>query len=133
MTIRKAIVAFLAVLCILSSVCTLSTFAEGAERVYAETPASVSAGGSSACFVYLDDLTDLASLNVAVYYDPEVLTVSDAYNQAACSLYDSSNTEGCLQFSYLFDGEGSNAKTNLFYFYYQVSPDCGPTTACEAG
>ena len=118
---RKVIVAFLATICILASVCIFGVFAEGTNQVYAEMNISAEQGEYGYCYVYLDDLTDLASLNVAVHYDTEKVTVTDSYNQVACNLYDSSNQNGCLQYSYIFDGEGSNAKTNLFYFCYQVN------------
>ena len=121
--LRNAIAAFLAVLCMLSSftVCTLGADAEGAETVYATTSTSVAQGAYAYCYVYLDDLTDLASMTVSVYYDTEKITVTNSYNRVACELYDSSSKDGCLQFSYVFDGEGSAAKTNLFYFQYRVN------------
>lgn len=121
MKMRKAMLAFLAAICILASVCTFGVFAESTTQVYAETSTSVQQGEYEYCYVYLDNLTDLASLNVAVHYDTEKVTVTDSYNQVACSLYDSSNPNGCLQYSYIFDGEGSNAQTNLFYFCYQIN------------
>ena len=130
MKIRKVIVAFLAAICILASVCTFGIFAEGTSQVYAETSASVQQGEYGYCYVYLDDLTDLASLNVAVHYDTQKVTVTDSYNQVACSLYDSSNQNGCLQYSYIFDGEGSNTKTNLFYFCYQVNENAEIGNTC---
>ena len=121
MKMRKSIIAFLAAICIILSVCTLGVFAEGANQVTASTNASMEQGSYGYCYVYLDDLTDLASLTVAVHYDAEKVTVMDSYNQVACTLYDSSNQSGCLQYSYIFDGEGSSTKTNLFYFYYQIN------------
>ena len=111
---RKVLIAFLAAVCILISVCTLSIFAESANKVYAETSSSLTQGSYGYAYVYLDDMTDLASLTVAVHYDPEKVDITDSYNQVSCSLYDSSNQNGCLQFSYIFDGEGSNTKTKLF-------------------
>ena len=120
MKMRRAIVAFLAVICIFALVCTFGVFAEGTNRVYAETNTSAGQGEYGYCYIYLDDLTDLASLNVAVHYDTDKVTVIDSYNQVACSLYDFSNNDGCLQYSYIFNGEGSSEKTNLFYFYYQI-------------
>ena len=121
MKMRKTLVALLALICILTSVCTLGTFAESTNQVYAETDASAEQGSGRYAYIYLDDLTDLASLTVAVHYDPDKVSVIDSYNQVGCTLYDSSNTDGCLQYSYIFDGEGSNTKTNLFYFCYQAN------------
>ena len=120
MKMRKTLVALLALICILTSVCTLGTFAESTNQVYAKTDASAEQGSGRYAYIYLDDLTDLASLTVAVHYDPDKVSVTDSYNQVGCTLYDSSNTDGCLQYSYIFDGEGSNTKTNLFYFDYQI-------------
>ena len=120
---RKAAVALLAAICMMASVCTLGVFAEGTNQVTAETSESIQQGSGGYCYVYLDDLTEIATLTVSVYYDTEKVTVTDSYNQVACTLYDSSNKNGCLQYSYIFDGEGNNEKTNLFYFYYQISGD----------
>lgn len=123
MKMRKAISAFLAVICIFASfgIRTLGASAEGAETVYATTSASVKQGSYGYLYVYLDDLTDLAALNVAVYYDTEKVTVTNTYNRVPCELYDSAVKDGCVQFSYIFDGAGSQTKTNLFYFQYKVN------------
>jgi len=67
---------------------------------------------------------------VAVHYDTRVLTVTDSQNQVECQLYDSSNQNGCLQYSYIFDGVGSNEKTQLFYFYYQINENAPLGNTC---
>lgn len=124
MKMRRAISALLAAFLMFGilPICTLGTSAEGADTVYATTRESLEQGSYAYAYVYLDDLTDLAALTVAVHYDPQAVTVESSYNQVACEMYDSSNTDGCLQFTYLFDGEGENTQTNLFYFYYQINP-----------
>ncbi|MBO5866774.1 MAG: hypothetical protein J6Q55_01810, partial [Clostridia bacterium] len=121
MKMRKVLVAFLAVICIIASVSTFGAFAEGASRVYAETDASVAQGSYGWAYIYLDDLADLATLNIAVHYDSEKISVLDHYNSVGCTLYDASNKDGCLQYSYIFDGNGNSEKTNLFYFWYQIN------------
>ena len=67
MKMRKAFVAFLAVICIFASFSFLGTSAEGERRVYAETSPSVSCGSYGYCYVYIDGLESLASLNVELY------------------------------------------------------------------
>ena len=130
MKMIKVIVVFLVAICIFTSVCAFDLFAQGTRRVYAETNASIDQGECGYCYVYLDDLTDLAALNVAVHYDTEKLTITDSYNQVSCSLYDSSNKNGCLQYSYIFDGEGSKAKNSLFYFCYKVNENAEASDTC---
>lgn len=121
MKMRKTLVALLIAICMIISIYTLGVFAEGINQVTASTNFSIAQGSYGYCYVYLDDLTDLASLTVAVHYDTDKVTVINSYNQVACTLYDSSNQSGCLQYSYIFDGEGSSTKTNLFYFYYRIN------------
>ena len=123
MKIRRILSAFLAVICIITSVgfCTLGINAEDAKPVYATTSESVAQGAYGYCYVYLDDMTDLSALTVSVYYDTSRVSVKNSYNRVACTVYDSSDKDGCLQFSYIFDGKGSNTKTQLFYFQYQVN------------
>ena len=123
MKMRKVLVAFLAVICIIASVSTFGAYAEGASRVYAETDASVAQGSYGWAYIYLDDLVDLATLNIAVHYDSTKISVLDHYNSVGCTLYDASNKDGCLQYSYIFDGTGNSEKTNLFYFWYQINED----------
>lgn len=126
MKIRKAISAFLAAICILTSVnlFALGTHAEGeGKSVTATAYDTLQQGSYGYCYVYIDDLTDLASLDVAVHYDPSKITVVNSYNSVACTMYDSSNNDGRLQFTYIFDGEGSDTQTLLFYFEYQANSD----------
>ena len=123
MRIRRAIIAFLAAASVLCALCTVSAFADGGRRVYAEATETVTQGSYGYAYVYVDDLGDIASLNIALYYDSAKITVTEHYNQVGCSLYDASNANGCLQYSYIFDGEGSNERTNLFYFCYYISED----------
>ena len=121
MKMRKAIIALLVATCLITSVCALGVSAESANQVTADMNATVQQGSGGYCYIYLDDLTDLSSLTVAIHYDTEKVTIFDSYNLIACTLYDSSNQKGCLQYSYIFDGEGSNDKSCLFYFYYQIN------------
>lgn len=97
--------------------------AEGTIPIYAETSKSIVQGNTGTCYVYVDNTVDLASLTVAVHYDSQKMSVTGYYNRATCSIYDASNNDGCLKFSYIFDAEGSETKTTLFYFYYQINSD----------
>ena len=123
MKMRRVLSAFLAVICMITAIgfCTLGTSAEDTNPVYATTSASLEQGAYGYCYVYLDDLTELSALTVSVHYDTSKVTVMNSYNSVPCTVYDSSNKDGCLQFSYIFDGKGSNTKTQLFYFYYQIN------------
>ena len=126
MIIRKALSAFLTFTILIISVLfayPLGIFAEGVNRVTAQTNASVAQGNYGYCYVYIDDASAVASLNVSVYYDSTKITVDESYNQIACMTYDSSITSECVQYTYLFKGEGSSSKSALFYFRYRVKDD----------
>ena len=124
MKMRRVLSAFLAALFIF---CTLpaSVFAVETDSsplsVYATTAASVAQGSYEYAYVYINDMTDLASLTVAVHYDTDKITVTDCYNAVGCALYDSSIDNGRVQFSYIFNGDGSQTETNLFFFCYKVN------------
>ena len=121
MNMRKTIAVFLAAICIVVSfgVCAVSA-SDGARTVYATTSNAVSQGSGGYLYVRMDDLSDLASLSVSVYFDADKIRAVRADNEAACQLYDSSIGDGCVQFSYIFDGEGSSTPTDLFCLYYEV-------------
>ena len=120
MKMRKALSAFLALVCICSSfsLFTLGASAEGERVVYATTrTATVQQGSYTYLDVYLDDLTNLSALNISVYYDPEQVTIKNTYNSVSATVYDINVGDGCVNASYIFDGKGGAAKTKLFYFY----------------
>ena len=102
---------------------TQVAMAEETISIYAETGESIAQGNTGYCYVYVDNTVDLASLTVAVHYDSQKMSVTGYYNQVSCSIYDASNNDGCLMFSYIFDSDGSETKTALFYFYYQINSD----------
>ena len=100
--------------------------AEGSDRqVTATTSASVKQGNTGYCYVYIDSLEALSSLSVTAHYDPEKVRVdsSNVYNTVSCILNDKALKESSVQFSYIFDGNGEAAKTQLFYFKYTVLSD----------
>ena len=102
---------------------TQVAMAEETISIYAETGESIAQGNTGYCYVYVDNTVDLASLTVAVHYDSQKMSVTGYYNQVSCSIYDASNNDGCLMFSYIFDSDGGETKTALFYFYYQINSD----------
>ena len=102
---------------------TQVAMAEETISIYAETGESIAQGNTGYCYVYVDNTVDLASLTVAVHYDSKKMSVTGYYNQVSCSIYDASNNDGCLMFSYIFDSDGGETKTALFYFYYQINSD----------
>ncbi len=124
MKMRKVISAFLVLICIFTAVspCILgASAAEGTRTVYATTNASAKQGSYGYLYVYLDDLTDLSALNVSVYYDTEKITVKSVTNRVPSVVNDLATGDGSVNASYIFDGKGTAAKTNLFYIYYQVN------------
>lgn len=124
MKMRKVISAFLVLICLFTAfgLCTLgASAAEGARTVYATTSASVQQGSYGYLYVYLDDLTDVSALNVSVHYDTDKITVKNVYNRVSSVVNDLATGDGSVNASYIFDGKGTAAKTNLFYIYYQVN------------
>ncbi len=95
--------------------------ADGTNSVTASTSASVRQGDSGYCYVYVDSLESIASLNVEVYFDPDKVSIAESYNSVSCSLYDFSVSDDHLQYSYIFDGNGEATKTQLFCFCYTIS------------
>ena len=125
MKLRKVTLAFLAVICILATVfpCVLVSFAEDTRAVYARSESTLRQGDYAYLYVYIDDLTNLSALSVSVYYDASCVSVHDAYNAVPASVYDINTSDGEIHASYIFDGNGEAAETNLFYIYYQVKSD----------
>jgi hypothetical protein len=123
MKMRKALFAFLALVCIFStfSLFTLGASAEGERVVYATTSTTVQQGSYGYLYVYLDDLTDLSALNISVYYDPDKVTVKNTHNKVSATVYDINTASDCENASYIFDGKGGATKTKLCYFYFQVN------------
>lgn len=92
-------------------------------QVYMSSNTSVTQGSTYTAYVYLTSLSDISSLNVSVYFDSNVLSVSSTYNQVSASLYDSVIKEDCLSYTYLFSGTQEDTNVRLFYFYYKVNSD----------
>ena len=122
MNMRKMLSTFLAMICILSAVgfCVPAASAGSASYVYAEAYSSLQQGAYGYCTIFIDKLEDLAALNVTVYYDAEKVTMIESFNQVACSIYDYTDQPGCLQYTYILNGDGESQKTELFYFCYQI-------------
>ena len=124
-------VAAIALLCVCSSVLLSSSAdADDGNGLTASTESSMIQGNSAYCYIYIESLEDIASLDIQVHYDTEKidLNVNNAYNSVSCSMYDSSLSDGCLNFSYLFSDPGSDSQTLLFYFMYTVSSEAEPGT-----
>ena len=120
---RKLLFVFLAIICFFSNfyLFTLSISAESERVVYASTSTAVQQGDYDYLYVYVDDLTDVSALNISIYYDTDKVTVVDAYNYVSATVYDINVLGACVNASYIFDGKGTNQRTNLFYVCYQVN------------
>ena len=98
----------------------VSAATETGVKVTASTNASVKQGNSAYCYVYIDSMESLSTLEVTVHFDPAVVQLTGSYNQVDALVYDSGSTESTLQYTYIFDGNGKNSQTQLFYFQYTV-------------
>ena len=122
MKMRKALAAFLAMICIVNcfGICTFGVSAEGTTAVYAETSATLKQGETGYAYINIENMQALATITVTVHFDPAKIRVTDAYNQVDCVMHDDVIGENYVQFTYLFNGEGSQDRTTLFFFYYDV-------------
>lgn len=121
MKARRIISVLIAILILLVPLGGIS--AESERAVYAETSEKIDQGAHGYCYVYIDDMSALASLSIDVYYDAEAVEITGYYNSISCVMYDSSNGNGVLKYTYLFDGSGETGKTRLFYFGYKIKED----------
>ena len=117
----------LIVISIVSLICSLvfgmgtTAYAETPNKVTATTSTSLTQGNSGQCYVYIDSLENVSTLNLSIYYDSSKVTITSTYNSVSCSLYDSAINTDSLNYSYIFDGNGAASKTRLFYFYFTVN------------
>lgn len=119
----KTCISILCIVSILFSANSILVVAAADNSVTATTNVTVKQGSSALCYVYIDSLEDLAALDVTVHFDNTKVKINNVYNSVSCTLYDNVKNATDIQFSYIFDGEGANAKTQLFYFTYQVLGD----------
>ncbi len=122
---KKRIVSFLTCILVFISffAITVKTYADGQIQLTCETSSSMQQGSSAYCYVKTSSLQNVASINVSIYFDPDVIEVKNSYNIVSASLYDSSINDDNVNYSYIFDGNGSNSKQNLFRFYFTVKTD----------
>ena len=95
-------------------------YADGEKIVSLDEQGEKTAGYGYSATCSIDSLSSLSALNVSVYYDDSIVTVTSMYNNVPCVLYDNSNSNSAVNFSYIFDGNGADENTQLFYFYYQI-------------
>ena len=124
----KSFIAVLLTLVLLVGTFPLSIFATEtvANKITASTSASVKQGNTGYLYVDIASLKDVSSLSVAVHYDHEKIEIIELFNSVGNLVYDSVIDETFVQFSYVFDGNGEDTKTRLFYFRYRVLSDATP-------
>ena len=116
----KWYVSILCVIAVLVSVVSVNAEAVNTYNVTASANKYVQKGEYSYCYVYIDSTENLAALDVSVHYDPAKIRIHDLYNSVECLIYDSITNTDNIQFSYIFDGVGDAAETQLFMFCYEV-------------
>ena len=104
-------------------------YADGENRVTLQSNQEVTKGNTYYGYAYIESLENIASLNVSIHYDSDAVTISNTYNQVFCSLYDSSNRNETLNYSYIFNAGGPAYRTSLFYFTYRVSDETNLTSS----
>lgn len=127
--ILKRLTSLLCAVSLFLSMISIPANAVTAYAVTATTNQTVRQGDTGYCYVYIDSTESLAALDVTVHFDPVKVRIGDVYNSAPCQVYDSAKKESSLQFSYILDGVGEAAKTQLFYFSYQVLDTAKPGSA----
>ena len=113
-------ISFLSVIVCLITFGGVAAHAELQNKVIIESNPEVTKGNTYYGYVYIESLENIASLNVSIHYNSDVVSITSTYNQVSCALYDSSNSNDTLSYSYIFNAGGQNSKTNLFYFMYTV-------------
>ncbi len=122
-TFSVMILCLLSLLVPLLAMTAISVGAEGERRITLSTDSVIRQGETRYAYVYMDSVESLSALRVEVYFDSTKINVIDSYNSVACELYDSSVKDGCLQYTYIFNGEDGAIGGELFYFAYTVLPD----------
>lgn len=69
---------------------------------------------------YVSSVEGLSALSVSIYYDESVIEITDYFNNSPFDLYDGSNNNSAVNFSYLFSGNLPDESTSLFCFHYRV-------------
>ena len=126
---KRIILKVIYALCVsfLGAIVCLFTFdgiivqAESENKVTINCNQKVTKGNTYYGYVYIESLENIASLNVSIHYDSDVVSITNTYNQVSCALYDNSNINSALSYSYIFNAGGTNSKINLFYFTYTIS------------
>lgn len=125
----KPFISLVCVIAIIFSVYSFPVVAVDNNTVTATTNASVKQGSTGICYIYIDSTKDLAALDISVHFDSTKVKILNVYNSVSCTLYDTSKTSSSINFSYIFDGKGTDSKTRLFYFSYQVLSNAEVGTA----
>ncbi len=111
-----------ALLCLATLICVaaICSYADSGKKIYAEVSGAVEQGSYGYCYVYSDDLTDLASASISVMYDSDVIEITSYYNSLNAKMYDASSSDGELKYSYILSPASEASRTRLFYFRYRV-------------
>ena len=116
----KPFISLVCVIAIIFSVYSFPVVAADGKTVTATTNASVKQGSTGIFYVYIDSTKDLAALDLSVHFDSSKVKIYTVYNTVSCTLYDTKTNASSIDFSYIFDGKGTDSKTRLFYFSYQI-------------
>lgn len=120
---RKTLLSLLCALALLLSMGSLPLAAVDANRITAVTGSTLRRGETATCIVSVDSAAGLAALDAAVHYAPDRVEILGVYNSVGCIGYDSTTLADEIRVSYLLDGQGAAAKTELFYFHYRALAD----------
>ncbi len=101
----------------------LNTVFASNNTVYLVTQSEVTKNNTYYSYVYINADQNISSLNVEIYFDSSKISIGNTYNNISCSLYDSSINDGCLKYTYIFDGISEIGNQSLFYFYYFINSD----------
>ena len=122
----RSLVVLVVVAMLMNSFGVLPIFAvDNGIQVTATTSSTVKQGNTGYCYVHIDSLEAISTLSVTVHYDSDKIKVhtDNVYNTVSAMLSDKYVGESSIQFSYIFDENGSAGKTQLFYFNYTVLSD----------
>ncbi len=110
-------------LCVAFGGTPLTAKAETQTYVTASTSSTLQQGNTGYCYVYIQSLENISTLNVSAHFDESKVRVDGTYNSVSCAVYDSAIHTSDVQYSYIFNNDGQNYQTRLFYFNYTVLSD----------
>ena len=92
------------------------------ENITIDTNEEIKENQTYYAYVYVDNLTNVASISLSIAFDSSLIEIQNYYNSYSNSVYDDNLSDGLLNVSYIFNNRKDEeiGRTNLFYFTFKV-------------